>query len=149
MCKVRSDIVTVRTDHDGVPVYGNGIAKVVVSRSVYRYQLLLLSPSCSRTHVHIRRALIGICPLIVLIRPNNGSLAADSDRVSKNIAGGSVRSDESLLLRPVRTGADEDISRTLIANRPVVVCIGTDDRCVSRKSDALAEEIVRRRIRRG
>src|SRR5262249_45188758 len=138
---VASHLVAVGPDRGGVAADRHADAEVIEGGAVAGGQLLLLAPGRARAHEHVRRALLGVAPHLVLARPDHGGAAAARHADAEVIRGGAVAGGQLLLLAPGGARAPAPLRRALLGVAPHLVVDGPDRGGVAADRHAVAEFI--------
>ena len=141
-------IIGVSPDDGGVARNGDAAAEQVIRRRVRGGQLLRLDPGAAVPLVDVGRAGVGAGGGIIVPGPDDGGVARNGDAIAEPVARRRVRGGQ-LGFAPGAAVPPVDVGRAGVGTGAGIIPVGSDDGGIARNSDAMAEVVVRRRVRGG
>ena len=146
MIAVCPDIIRKRADDHIIAFNCDTVAELVECRAVRGSEFLLLAPDCARTDEDICRALIAVCPDIIIMHTDDRRVAGDRNADAELVGFRAVGGSELLLLAPDCARTDEDIRRALIEVCHDIIPKRADDCRVAGDRNAKAELVLCRAV---
>ena len=140
-------IIVPGPDDGGVARNGDAIAEPVARRRVRGGQLGF-APGAAVPPVDVGRAGVGTGAGIIPVGSDDGGVARNSDAIAEAVGRRPVRGGQ-LGFAPGASVPLVDVGRAGVGAAGIVIQVGPDDGGIARNSDAMAEVVVRRRVRGG